>query len=250
MELKLEDLKRVNVQRGDRFVVRAPDCLPRYLHLRIQAAVGSALGVAEQHVLVLDGGLELAVVGLEDQRRIPDLLDANTRTWDRNARLSAALSDLLAALVADFGPTTGEEDAQPVAFPATVLTFGHLRRAEDALNANGKPVVEHVADAGAFQIGRAAWPQDDKLAAPVVPVKEAGPIVAGGQSLVSAFMHANALSDRLDPHASPEDLLRDFVAFAADQLKAKVAAAGAASAELHRVQTGPVVAVEFGKPRP
>lgn len=139
-ELKLEDLRRVQVQPGDRFVILSADHFSYGTADRIRQHVAAGLGTTPEHVVILDGGVELVVIG----------------------------QDM---------PLKGEA------------------------------------------------PLDLRSMDPVVDLKAAGPVVAGGQSLVSAFLLQEYGTERpgLDDAVNLSRLLDQFVAFAADQLKARVA---------------------------
>lgn len=84
-------ISRVTVNPGDRFVVRVPNRVPDVVMTRIGEYVASRLGVPVDHVAVLDDAMTLAAVSTVDQRRVPDLLDANNRMHERNVRLSSAI---------------------------------------------------------------------------------------------------------------------------------------------------------------
>ena len=87
----LNQIDRVTVQPGDRFVVRTPSRVPDVIMARIGEYVAKSLGVPVDRVLVLDDGMTLAAVTGLDERRVPDLLAANNRYHERNVRLSSAL---------------------------------------------------------------------------------------------------------------------------------------------------------------
>lgn len=87
----LNQIDRVTVQPGDRFVVRVPGKYTHSAHDNIRAHVAFSLGVDVDHVLVLEDDMTLAAVSTLDERRVPDLLDANNRYHDRNVALSSAL---------------------------------------------------------------------------------------------------------------------------------------------------------------
>lgn len=176
--------------------------------------------------------------------------------------LKAALVDLLDASLKDYGSPDGEDDAEAVAHGQSVaggpiepsaVTFGHLRRAQGAVAAYWtQPESEaFVIDKGdgyrgafytlAAMMDVAASPDSpatvwrDQMLPRLravfrpgdmgVPLKEAGPVVAGGKSLVSAFLHQweppIAPNDESGVRKDAEALLAEFTAFAADQLKAR-----------------------------
>lgn len=87
----LDQIDRVTVQPGDRFVVRVPGKYTHSAHDNIRAHVAFGLGVDVDHVLVLEDDMTLAAVSTLDERRVPDLLDANNRYHDRNVALSSGL---------------------------------------------------------------------------------------------------------------------------------------------------------------
>lgn len=265
----------------DRYVITTEDHLSDIAAARLSQRVASHMDVSAGHVLVLDGGLSLAVVSPTDQRRVPDLLAANTRTWNRNTALSAALI----ALVEHFERVDAPESDR-AAIAAACAAF----------KVNADPVVQPMGGDGNLSWGREVWPHEDQLAVrptvdlwrnlalvhqlaanfsgmleahventgeeldtedraladdwtrqldqigqhaldnapegslvialrpdpePVVPVNEAGPVVAGGSALVSAFMEGYPVVAAVQP--ATRKLLEDFVAFAAQQLKGRVA---------------------------
>lgn len=104
MEPKLEDLRRLDVQPGDTVVLRTPDRLSVAACDRLREGMAGVLPPSVKTV-VLEGGMDLSVVSATDGRRIPDLLDANTRAHERNVALSAALI----ALVEHFERVDGSE---------------------------------------------------------------------------------------------------------------------------------------------
>lgn len=218
---ELKNTRRVTLKPGDRLLVQTKERLPQRAIEHIGGMVASAFGVGFRDVVVLDGDMDLTVMGLEDQRRVPDLLDANTRLHHRNVNLTCALISAAATfrLYADLhdakGTMAGAEKAQ--------ANLNEAARLDAAMMDHGTPpkptmapvpVVEPVGELNGIQYGREVWPSDQ--------LKEAGPVVAGGQSLVSAFLHVKGLDGDLSGPAGRK-VLEDFVAFASDQLKAKVA---------------------------
>lgn len=208
MEDKLNDVARVQVRPGDRFVIRHPDRLSSEAQRFIRHSAAKALGVEPERVLLLDGGLDLAVVGAEDGRRVADLLEANTRSHNRIVALSAAL----AASAAQF------------------RDYERLHRAKGTDEGDAKAIRNAVM---AEKLEGVLADRDPPTG---VNLKEAGPVAAGGASRVGAFVHSHF--DRITTHLPNFDgpdleendkglreavdaVLRDFVAFAAEQLKAR-----------------------------
>lgn len=211
MEDPMKNTRRVQRQPGDRYVVQTKEYLPAHIQARLREEVARQLGVNPTLVAILDGGLDLTVVGLEDQRRVPDLLEANNRLHNRNVNLSCAIIRAQGVFIeyAKLHEAKGTEDGAAKAR----ANREHARYLDDFLTAFGPEPV------------------------PVVPVAEAGPVIAGGSALVGAFMHTEGMAA-----GGPEDavdvkgLLEAFVDFARDQLKARMAGAGGGVVDMTKVR--------------
>lgn len=268
----LPTVHHVPVQPGARYVVTHAQCLPRPALYAITEKVAQGLGVPEDHVTILDGGLELSVLSPLDARRVPDLLEANNRLHHRNVNLSCAVMKARGVFIeyAQLHEAKGTEDGaakartnrQHAAYlddfatafgadPVTALwrrlaqvhqlaanfssmlaahehNTGEALGTEDAalvddwtrqLDQIGQAALDEAPE-GALTIALRADPEDTP---PVVDVKEAGPVIAGGSALVAAFCHKEGLDKGLDDQVDVPALLVAFVAFAADQMKARMA---------------------------
>lgn len=189
---------------GQRLVLTHPDYLPGVAHGHLHERVAEWWGGEGDPpaLLILDGGAKLAAFSPEAAlRRESDLLAANNRGHERNVRLSSALI----ALIERFERV----DASPgdrAAINAAALVYAGVK-------------VESVVEPGYL--------------------KAAGSIAAGGPALVDAFVaHRQHPRDNRG-HVSDETaaILREFAAFAVDQMKAR-AASHAAGGQLGEARHG------------